>query len=59
MMLRYSFDLEAQALRIERAVRDVLRQGYRTADIFEPGAVQTLPINEIPVNKPTCRWRIH
>jgi len=37
-MLRYSFDLEAQALRIERAVRDVLRQGYRTADIFEPGA---------------------
>jgi len=38
MMLRYSFDLEAQALRIERAVRDVLRQGYRTADIFEPGA---------------------
>jgi 3-isopropylmalate dehydrogenase len=37
MMLRYSFDLEAQALRIERAVRDVLRQGYRTADIFEPG----------------------
>ena len=29
MMLRYSFDLEEHALRIERAVRDVLRQGLR------------------------------
>jgi 3-isopropylmalate dehydrogenase len=38
MMLRYSFDLEEHALRIERAVRDVLRQGYRTADILEAGA---------------------
>ena len=38
MMLRYSFDLEEHALRIERAVRDVLRQGCRTADIVEPGA---------------------
>lgn len=37
MMLRYSFDLEEHALRIERAVREVLRQGYRTADILEPG----------------------
>jgi 3-isopropylmalate dehydrogenase len=37
MMLRYSFDLEEHALRIERAVRDVLRQGCRTADIAEPG----------------------
>ena len=37
MMLRYSFDLEEHALRIERAVRDVLRKGLRTADIVEPG----------------------
>src|SRR5579863_5052004 len=37
MMLRYSFDLEDHALRIERAVRSVLQKGYRTADIFEPG----------------------
>lgn len=37
MMLRYSFDLEEHALRIERAVRDVLREGCRTADIVEPG----------------------
>jgi 3-isopropylmalate dehydrogenase len=36
MMLRYSFDLEEHALRIERAVREVLRQGYRTADVIEP-----------------------
>jgi 3-isopropylmalate dehydrogenase len=37
MMLRYSFDLEEHALRIERAVRTVLRQGLRTSDILEPG----------------------
>ena len=37
MMLRYSFDLEAQASAIELAVRSVLREGYRTPDIFEPG----------------------
>jgi 3-isopropylmalate dehydrogenase len=36
MMLRYSFDLEEHALRIERAVREVLRKGYRTADVIEP-----------------------
>ncbi len=36
MMLRYSFDLEEHALRIEGAVREVLRQGLRTADILEP-----------------------
>jgi 3-isopropylmalate dehydrogenase len=38
MMLRYSFDLEEHALRIEQAVREVLRKGFRTADIAEPGA---------------------
>ena len=37
MMLRYSFDLEDHALRIERAVREVLRTGLRTADIVEHG----------------------
>ncbi len=37
MMLRYSFDLEEYALRIERAVREVLRRGLRTADILEAG----------------------
>lgn len=37
MMLRYSFDLEAPAQRIEAAVRQVLAEGYRTADIYEAG----------------------
>jgi len=37
MMLRDSFDLDREAAQIESAVRKVLRQGYRTPDIFEPG----------------------
>jgi 3-isopropylmalate dehydrogenase len=37
MMLRYTFDNEAAAKRIEAAVKKVLAAGYRTADIFEPG----------------------
>jgi 3-isopropylmalate dehydrogenase len=38
MLLRDSFDLGEAAAKIERAVRAVLREGYRTPDIFEPGA---------------------
>ncbi len=34
MMLRYSFDLDAEADAIELAVRQVLRDGYRTVDIM-------------------------
>lgn len=37
MMLRYTFDQEAMAVRIENAVKKVLAQGYRTGDIYEPG----------------------
>lgn len=37
MMLRYTFDQEASAARIESAVKKVLAGGYRTADIYEPG----------------------
>ncbi|ARO87563.1 3-isopropylmalate dehydrogenase [Nitrosospira lacus] len=37
MMLRYTFDQEAAAARIEGAVKKVLAQGYRTGDIYEPG----------------------
>jgi len=37
MLLRHSVGNEAAAQRIERAVRKVLAQGYRTADIAEPG----------------------
>ncbi len=38
MMLRLSFDQEAAARRVEDAVGSVLRRGYRTADIDQPGA---------------------
>ncbi|SHO52599.1 3-isopropylmalate dehydrogenase [Anaerocolumna xylanovorans] len=38
MMLRYSFDLEAEALKVEDAVRSVLSKGYRTVDITSPGS---------------------
>jgi 3-isopropylmalate dehydrogenase len=37
MMLRYSLNEQAAARRIESAVRQVLAQGLRTADIFEDG----------------------
>ena len=37
MMLRYSLNEDGAAVRIESAVRQVLSQGLRTADIFEPG----------------------
>lgn len=37
MMLRYTFDQEAAAQKIELAVKRVLAQGYRTGDIYEPG----------------------
>lgn len=40
MMLRYTFDNEAAASRIENAVKKVLAQGFRTADIHEPGMKQ-------------------
>ena len=37
MMLRHSLDQGAAADRIEKAVEDVLNEGYRTADIQESG----------------------
>ena len=37
MMLRYSFDQDRVAARVEGAVKKVLAQGYRTADIFRQG----------------------
>ena len=37
MMLRYSFDLDQEASAIEKAVQQVLTEGYRTADIYSPG----------------------
>ena len=38
MMLRYSFDLDKEAQAIEDAVKQVLKEGYRTIDIMpQPG----------------------
>ncbi len=37
MMLRYSFDLDKEAKSMEKAVESVLKEGYRTADIFSEG----------------------
>ena len=37
MMLRYTFGREDAAQRIETAVKQVLAQGFRTGDIYEPG----------------------
>ncbi|HMV45566.1 MAG TPA: 3-isopropylmalate dehydrogenase [Leptospiraceae bacterium] len=38
LMLRYSFSMEKEALQIENAVREVIKQGFRTGDIAEKGA---------------------
>ena len=40
MMLRFSLNEEAQAARIEDAVKVVLAQGLRTADIHSPGTTR-------------------
>lgn len=37
MMLRYSFDLEEEADKIEDAIKIVLKKGYRTIDIMSEG----------------------
>ncbi len=40
MMLRFSFDMAQEADAIESAVSRVLDMGYRTGDIFSPGATR-------------------
>lgn len=40
MMLRFSFDLDAEADAIEKAVADVLKEGWRTIDIMSAGKKQ-------------------
>ena len=37
MMLRYSLNLDAEADAVEAAVKEVLREGYRTGDILSEG----------------------
>ena len=40
MMLRYSFDLDKEADAIEKAVMQVLKDGYRTGDIMSEGCTK-------------------
>ncbi|MCR5625272.1 MAG: 3-isopropylmalate dehydrogenase, partial [Lachnospiraceae bacterium] len=40
MMLRYSFDLNDEALAIENAIKKVLSEGYRTVDIYTEGTTK-------------------
>lgn len=40
MMLRFSFDLDAEADAVEAAVEKVLKEGYRTIDIMSEGRQQ-------------------
>lgn len=40
MMLRYSFDLDKEADAVEAAVKQVLKDGYRTIDIMSEGMKQ-------------------
>ena len=40
MMLRYSFEQEEAACRIEAAVKKVLQQGLRTVDIYSAGTTK-------------------
>ncbi len=41
MMLRYSFALETEAEAVEKAVTNVLDEGYRTEDIMASGKIRT------------------
>ena len=40
MLLRYSCDLDKEALAVETAVRQVLKDGYRTGDIMSEGCTR-------------------
>ena len=57
MMLRFSFDLDKEADAIEKAVSQVLKDGYRTIDIMSEGKEQvgTAKIGDLlytPRNRP-------
>jgi 3-isopropylmalate dehydrogenase len=52
MLLRHSFELEAEAAAIERAVRTVLTAGHRTRDLARPGetSVSTHKMGDLVVS---------
>ena len=37
MMLRFTFDLDKEADAMEKAVKEILKKGYRTSDIMSEG----------------------
>ena len=49
MMLRYSFDLDEAADKVEAAIRQVIEEGYRTVDIMSEGKtlVNTAQIGDL------------
>lgn len=53
MMLRYSLDLDKEADLIEEAVKSVLKEGYRTSDIYSEGKkkVSTSEMGDLIVAK--------
>jgi 3-isopropylmalate dehydrogenase len=52
-MLRYSFNLNKEADIIEEAIKNVLKDGYRTADIYTDGykKVGTIEMGNEIINK--------
>ncbi|TMN21524.1 3-isopropylmalate dehydrogenase [Lentibacillus cibarius] len=57
LMLRHSFQMEAEAAAIEQAVRECLDQGYHTADLDMRGGqeVSTREMTEAVVENLTCK----
>jgi 3-isopropylmalate dehydrogenase len=53
MMLRYSFDLETEAGKIEAAIKTVLKKNYRTIDIMSEGMtlVGTKEMSELIISE--------
>ena len=47
MMLRYSFDLDKEADAVETAVKQVLKEGYRTGDIMPQAGQSTEGITKV------------
>ena len=47
MMLRYSFDLDKEADAIEKAVKRVLEEGYRTIDIMPQDEKKRADVTQI------------
>ena len=51
MMLRYSFDLDKEADAIENAVKQVLKEGYRTIDIMPQEADKKASVTQVGTEK--------